>query len=128
MAGEGPPTSDLSDGGGGAVGERSTRVAGSTAGSPFPCAVSRRQSIAAAAARAAAAGFRDPSSDGTGGAPRSTLLRCAVSHLSRVSRALPTLTATGATDATLRLARRSRIVHVLLRLSQRVYRGLYAAR
>lgn len=126
MAGEGLPTSDLADGGG-AVGERSTRVAGSTAGSPFPCAVSRRQSIAAAA-RAAAAGFRDPSSDGTGGAPRSTLLRCAVSHLSRVSRALPTLTATGATDATLRLARRSRIVHVLLRLSQRVYRGLYAAR
>lgn len=126
MAGEGPATSDLSDGGGGAVGERSTRVAGSTAGSPFPRAVSRRQSIAAA--RAAAAGFRDPSSDGTGGAPRSTLLRCAVSHLSRVSRALPTLTATGATDATLRLARRSRIVHVLLRSSRRVYRGLYAAR
>lgn len=106
MGGEGPPTSDLSDGGG-AVGERSTRAAGSTAGSPH-FAVSRRQSIAAV--RVAAAGFRDPASDGTGGAPRSTLLRRAVSHPSRVSRALPTLTATGATDATLRLARRSRIV------------------
>lgn len=109
MGGEGPPTSDLSDGGG-AVGERSTRAAGSTAGSPH-FAVSRRQSgQSIAAERVAAAGFRDPASDGTGGAPRSTLLRRAVSHPSRVSRALPTLTATGATDATLRLARRSRIV------------------
>ncbi|KAG0412950.1 hypothetical protein HPB47_009920 [Ixodes persulcatus] len=61
MGGEGPPTSDLSDGGG-AVGERSTRAAGSTAGSPH-FAVSRRQSIAAE--RVAAAGFRDPASDGT---------------------------------------------------------------